>query len=167
MAFAFNQVASGNDQEGGYREYDPNNKRFHDGTVYTLACDASQQFGCSADYVFQSGTMYHPAPGFDGSAPVQHFEVREVPGLGDVRFHVFEDELRIVNETMPGHKLHPGYVERQVLQIDQRVFIRTRGVGIGPMPNLNEAGMPIVWPAVDQQALNRLHGIYPPTRVFP
>lgn len=164
MAYAFNQLASSGDGDG-YRQYDPEDDSYHDASMLVQMCDAAQQFGCSPEYVYHSGLKYHPAPGFDGSAPIRHLDVREVPGLGDVRFHVFDDELKIVNATMPGHRLHPGYVERQVIQVDQRVYIRTHGVGIGAMSNANVAGMPIVWPAVDAHIARSLHGIYPPTRI--
>lgn len=82
-------------------------------------------------------------------------------------FKVREDALTIINETLPGHVLHPGYVERRVVDVDGVVYIQTRGVGTGALGYLNVAGANVLWHSVDAQIARELRGIYPQTVIVP
>jgi len=116
--------------------------------------------------VFFGGLDYHPAPFMEGDFAVQNGQVIQLPGFGPVRFQVFPDQLEIINETMPGHMLAPGYVDRQVVQIGDDVFIRTYGVGTGPYGDLNSGAASAMWHSVDAQIARSLM-LYPPTIIHP
>lgn len=102
----------------------------------------------------------------NGDFQVQNGQVFPLPGFGPVRFQVFPDQLEIINETMPGHMLAPGYVDRQVLQVDGDVYIQTYGAGVGPYGAMNAAGANVMWHSVDAQ-ITRSLTLYPPTIIHP
>jgi hypothetical protein len=145
---------------------DRKNSNFHEYVVTTQICDSARQFGCSAWYVFKEGLDRYSAPGLDGSY-IKNGETRNLPGFGKTSFIVDEKNMKITNVTQPGHILYPGYVERQVLALDGRVLIQTRGVGTGNFGSLNVAGANIMWHSVDAQIANSLNGLFPPTRIVP
>lgn len=163
----FNHIAHpASTDGGGYRDYDPKDPNYHEYSVLTLICNVSRQYGCSAAYVFGEGLDRYPAPFMSGDY-VSNNEIQPVFGFGPVRFQVYPENMEIINETMPGHLLAPGYVERQVIQVGDDVFVQTRGVGIGTLADINSAGSNIMWHTVDSQIANSLHALYPPTRINP
>jgi hypothetical protein len=148
------------------QEFDSSVPRYHDYQVSTPICDAAQQFGCTAEYVFSEGLSRYPAPGLDGSY-VRNQEIRELPAFGKTQFLVDRNNFKIRNVTLPGHLLHPGYVERQVITNGTRVFIRTHGVGTGRFGFLNTAAASVLWTSVDAQIARSLIGVYPKTIIVP
>jgi hypothetical protein len=90
------------------QEFDSSVPRYHDNQVSTPICDAAQQFGCTAEYVFSEGLSRYPAPGLDGSY-VRNQEIRELPAFGKTQFLVDRNNFKIRNVTLPGHLLHPVY----------------------------------------------------------
>jgi hypothetical protein len=92
---------------------------------------------------------------------VAHRQILSLKVLGRIRVHRFDDEFRIVNTTLVDHKLHPGYVERQVMDIDGKIYIRTRGVGVGNYGRANEIFTAPLWRTHDQAIIRTLPGLYP------
>lgn len=150
---------------GGYRQYDPTDPNYHDYSVLTFICSTSQQFGCSASYVFGEGLDRYPAPFMNGDY-VSNRDIVALPGLGPVRFQVFPGDMEVINETMPGHQLAPGYVDRQVIQTGDDVYIQTHGAGTGSYADMNAAGANVLWHSVDAQIARSLT-LYPPTVIHP
>lgn len=61
-------------------------------------------------------------------------------------------QVGIRNETLEGHALHPGVVERRVISQDGNLHVLTEGggYGYGGGPNANETILNLVWGPVDQ-----------------
>lgn len=57
--------------------------------------------------------------------------------------------LRLTNYSLPGHFLHRGKVERQVVQEDGVIWIITQNEGHGRMPRTNERKAESTWKKVD------------------
>jgi hypothetical protein len=101
---------------------------------------------CDADEAWE-GLLLHAAPGQTSTA-VQGGTVT-VPGLGPVIQEVNAATKTVTNITTPDHVLYPGTVERSVVVEGNKVFIRTVGVGTGPMAGLNVLGASTLWGAQD------------------
>ncbi|WP_394240986.1 PAAR domain-containing protein [Halopseudomonas laoshanensis] len=101
---------------------------------------------CNLESVAVANRM-HPAPGMlsnisevvDGQVSnAQIGYATEHDDFGPVVHSVSADGLIVRNTTLSDHNLFPGYVERQVFQRDNKVYIRTIGEGTGPMGSANE-----------------------------
>ena len=84
-------------------------------------------------------------------------DTSDLLGLGPVAHDVDTDNQAISNTTLPGHLLHPGKVERQVIQRGDMIYVRTYGDGIGDFGRLNEALAGALWGTVDN-GLNSVRG---------
>lgn len=82
-------------------------------------------------------------------AAVKTGDVTKVAVMGDVTHLLYPDDGVIVNVTLPGHRLHPGIVVRQVVEKDGLFSIVTEGVGTGPMKKLNEKLADFIWSSDD------------------
>jgi hypothetical protein len=91
----------------------------------------------------------HATP-FQEGKPSVDGGIIDIPVLGPVRQHVDPDHLTIVNETEPGHLLHPGKASRSILQEGDDLYAATRGEGNGIFPTINEEASPYVWESVDR-----------------
>ena len=58
------------------------------------------------------------------------------------------------NETLENHALHPGIVERSVIQNGSSFHILTQGGGYGRWGGLNIWFDNVVWDAVDQRVMD-------------
>ena len=79
-----------------------------------------------------------------------------VPGLGQIRQHVDDDQWTIVNATMPGHVLHPGNVFRSIIQRGDDLYVVTEGYGTGALPRSNERGE-FIWSWPDHMMRRELN----------
>ena len=150
---------------GGYRQYDPNDPNYHSYSVLDFICSTTQQFGCSASYVFSQGLDRYPAPFLSGDY-VANNQILSLAVFGPVRFQVYANDMEIINETMPGHLLAPGYVDRQVTQAGDNVYIQTFGEGTGELSDMNSAAASLMWQSVDAQIARSLV-LYPQTVIVP
>jgi len=93
---------------------------------------------------------YNPAPGVALSKPVQTGDVNSVllagGELGTIMTAVSNETPTIWNLTLPGHLLHPGWVERNVFFDGKATWVNSSGGGDGFNPlNLNTILAPLVW----------------------
>lgn len=89
----------------------------------------------------------YAAPGQSG--PAYSGKVVSVPALGNVVQQVREGSMTVVNSTMEGHLLYPGFVERSVIVEGGRIYIQTRGMGTGNFSGQNVVNSPALWGAQD------------------
>ncbi len=97
---------------------------------------------CDADEALE-GLLQHAAPGQTNTASTGN--IVTVPGLGDVIQEVDHAAKKVTNITTPNHALFPGTVERSVVVEGNKVYIRTVGIGTGPMAGLNVLGANALW----------------------
>lgn len=102
---------------------------------------------CDTDEAWE-GLLLHAAPGQQSAAV--HGGTVNIPGLGTVIQEVNYATKTITNITTPDHALYPGTVERSVVTEGGKVFIRTVGVGTGPMAGANVLGSNFLWGLQDR-----------------
>jgi len=66
------------------------------------------------------------------------------------------NQIGVRNETMENHELHPGVVERTIVQQDGEFHIQTRGGGYGMWGGPNVWGDEHVWSDVDNRVIENL-----------
>jgi len=99
---------------------------------------------CTTNSVYNCLTK-NPAPGVSG-APVQDGSTHNVPLLGPVTTTVSPGSQTIVNSTLPGHQLYPGYVVRSVVSDSSgNIGVENTGYVTGQMGGLNSFLAPWVW----------------------
>ena len=152
MAFAFNEIASGDAEFE--REFDTDDPNYHFYDIEGAICEVDSV--CSLDSVANASLM-HPAPGtFSRTTPVRNGETStaqlgydfELDDFGPVLHTVSGDGLVVRNTALPGHRLFPGFVERRVFSRGDTIFIRTIGEGVGPMGGLNQRFAGPLWNGV-------------------
>ena len=113
----------------------------------TVIC-STQHSSCTKQSVFDQLRKF-PAPGASGKCRISTGDNTDVTGLGPVVHEVDQDNFALSNTTLPGHTLHPGTVERQVVERGGTIFVQTYGDGIGSFGTLNELGAGTLWGAID------------------
>lgn len=114
--------------------WDPDHPDYHDYDRLSELCGIGQ-FGCDFDTMEQfvaseavpfvieySGPGAYNLPYGIGTDPIRHF----TPALG-----VW------INNTLDGHRYHPGRVGHALFESTGSMWLYTRGVGIGPDPEGN------------------------------
>jgi hypothetical protein len=95
---------------------------------------------------------------------VNELSTTNIAGVGPV-FHIINPELGlIVNVTLPGHELHPGYVIRRLrLYTDTQrpsmtgLFIESIGQGTGDYRLANDIFEPYIWRRSADQIMNGMN----------
>ena len=151
-------------EESAYRTYDPSDPDFHGWTVRTPMCDTASQHGCSVDVVFEQGLLHLPAPMPWRDSPIANRTETHLKGFGPIETLVLRERHMIVNVTVHGHKLHPGFVERRVIQAGSMVYIEStgRGVGLGWAAGAQEFASTPLWRTIDVTIRRRLP-VWPPS----
>jgi len=86
------------------------------------------------------------APGQNG--PIINGAISDaagLPGYNPVRSYYDWDDVGGWNVTQPGHLLHPGAVFRDLVQVDQTVYVYTYGVGAGALGLSNNIASQLYW----------------------
>lgn len=98
--------------------------------------------------------LLHPAPGtFRNTIPVRTGTISvarlgysgSFDDFGPVAHTVWRDGERVRNQTLPTHRLHPGYVLRIVGVMGKNIVVRAIGEGTGALGEVNEAGAKALW----------------------
>lgn len=97
---------------------------------------------CDIDEAWE-GLLRNAAPGQTGIASTGN--VIDVPGLGRIMQTVNQETMTVTNTTMPGHLLHPGIVERQIISLGGAIFVETVGSGTGAFGAINSWLSSPVW----------------------
>lgn len=58
---------------------------------------------------------------------------------------VFRCMGNCTSQTMPGHMLHPGWVQRDIIFDGAATWVKNTGGGDGPFSTANTAFAPLVW----------------------
>lgn len=111
---------------------------------------------CPADGKYTQGDLFERMKSqksfvtpTEQTAPVTSSSITKIPILGSVKHTIDEAKYAIINTTLPGHLLHPGAVERQIVQRGNEIGILTIGTGNGLLPKLNNYLAPYVWRGPD------------------
>ncbi len=116
-------------------EYKPGTEGYH---LYVegpnLICPA--EFECSAAFIADQMTRY-AVPGRSAKTQVENKEVNPIydprapliPGTGDVQTFIYDNGLRVINQTQENHVLHDGAIIRTAYQKDGAWYVMTVGVG--------------------------------------
>jgi hypothetical protein len=113
---------------GGYHRYE-----FTD-----HLCDLGDP-GCNADAAYEA-LLRHAVPGGPASGvSVEHGQeapvsLMGVPG-GHIRTLVDHDSRSIINQTLSDHQFHNGFVQRQIVEKDGKIYVRTFGEGNNITPD--------------------------------
>lgn len=108
-------------------------------------CTVGDQF-CTKQTVYHE-QLTHPVTGYlRNGMPIREgqYGTAEVafPGTwddgGPIVFHVDKAKLWHQNQTREGHAFHPGYVNRQTVVQDGKIYITTVGGGTGDCKTFNE-----------------------------
>jgi hypothetical protein len=145
-------------------QYDPSHPQYHqygiNERIETLICTSITP-KCNRDLVFK--TMLEEArfiaPTDDGNPVTECKKTRvDIGPLSDnyIKTTINRTEKIIVNYTLEQHFLHPGRIVRQVLEQDNKVYVKTTGEGTGRWPEINEFFAPSVWLNVDKRLQFRL-----------
>ena len=173
MAFAFNQVASDRAQErqaaksagegmvGPYHSaFDPASGDYHDYDVGPSVVCALSTVGCSQPMMSPivgsesiPFTIFYSGPGSYG-----------LPyGLGwDPIIHLTPRQGIWWNITEPEHRYHPGVVVHALYESGNKLWLYTKGVGVGPDAAWNVAVGEVLFKDmhvdVQRRVLQQLHG---------
>ncbi len=145
FAYAFGSIGQRNAAANDLStpRYDNSDPNYHYYDVEGTIC--TRDSVCTIDSVKLANRL-HPAPGtFSNTTPVVDAQISNAQlgysgsadDFGPVVHSVSADGLTVTNTTLPGHRLHPGYVRRSVVVRGDTISIRTIGEGIGPMGDLN------------------------------
>lgn len=113
----------------GYGRHRPNYHRYE---FKDALCDLGAP-GCSVEAAY-SALLRHAVPGGPApGVPIQHEEVspvsfKRIPG-GRVQTFTDAGGRSIINRTLLGHRFHDGYVQRQIVVENGKIYVRTFGEG--------------------------------------
>ena len=126
---------------------------FHEYDVENRICSAPSRGvnNCTLENVFE-GLRHFPAPGYDGVLAVENNQEKTLPFFGPVHHSVSANS--VINTTLEGHLLFPGFVERAVEQRGDAIFVTTHGEGTGRLPLLNIWFSDPLWSSVDRNIRN-------------
>lgn len=144
-------------------EYDSTHRRYHYYQVETPLCALDEARGLTPQAVFallcSDLTLVAPlSPAYRGPVrPCERLEVKiAFTRRNPIVTAVDRAALRLVNYSLPGHFLHPGMVERQVVVREGQVWMVTRSWGEGRLPRANERKAEDTWGGIDAQLKTRL-----------
>lgn len=93
--------------------------------------------------------MFNPAPGVVLNESLKSGDVNNVNlgpiNIGPITTTVDSCKQSITNTTMPGHMLHPGWVQRDVIFDGSATWVKNTGGGDGPFSTANTVFAPLVW----------------------
>ena len=95
--------------------------------------------GCTAEAAYEA-LLRHAVPGGPAPrVPVTHGQestvsLMGVPG-GRIRTLVDGDSSSIINQTLPDHQFHNGFVQRQIVTKNGKIYVRTFGEGNNSTPD--------------------------------
>jgi hypothetical protein len=96
------------------------------------------------------GLLRHAAPNQNGQAYNGNVVQTQ---FGPVEQRVDAASYTVTNTTMQGHLLHPGQIQRSVVQGADGLYILTVGTGEGWLGDINTLLSPLLWGAMDQQII--------------
>ncbi len=116
----------------------------HSYEVFTPICTEGGK--CTVDNVFDTMKSQKSFVTPTGqTAPVTTGSTTQIPMLGTVKHAVDQANHRVTNTTEPDHQLHPGVVQREIVQRDDKIGVLTKGTGEGLLPRQNECFAPYLW----------------------
>lgn len=120
----------------------------HSYEVYTPLCIKGGD--CTREKVFETMTSQksYVTPTLQ-TEPVTDGSKTKITGLGTVEHSVDPSSFTVTNTTQSDHVLHPGTVQRQIVEQGGEVGVRTTGTGEGVLPRVNTALAPLVWTPPD------------------
>lgn len=152
------------------RTYSPSHDSYHDYDVKTCICDKSVHLNCTESLVFN--TMLSQAR-FQGPTtnkdPVTQcgqvcldigfFGVRGfIPMIGKsnpIKVMIDSDTYTATNYTANyDHVLHPGYVDRKITNVNNKIYVKSFGEGTGALQWFNDSNFlmeHVMWKYVDRQ----------------
>ena len=119
--------------------YNPTHLNYHHYQYISKLCIVDKQKGRTIETVFKlfTSNVQFAAPAYKPE-PVENYGVYflmlslpgiNLPGLHPIKIKVSPANHIVINYTLPGHALHPGMVERKIIQVDDTLFLLTTGTG--------------------------------------
>ncbi|SSC09038.1 RHS repeat-associated core domain-containing protein [bacterium endosymbiont of Bathymodiolus sp. 5 South] len=123
----------------------------------SVVCSTSSQ-GCSiknvALQVQKVGAFPNQKSAVLNNGTAQLFDVALLPLNSDDIFSI-PTSTGVVNVTLPNHVLYLGVVTRDVVLINNSIYIRTQGSGRGYWGGINNFLKDNVWSPIDQKVINK------------
>lgn len=135
------------------KQYGQHRPNYHSYEFKDPLCDLGAP-GCTVEAAYEVLKRHAvpggPAPG----VPVEHGQVSSVsfkgmPG-GRVETLLDQDSSSIVNRTQPDHPLSDGYVQRQIVVENGKVYLRTFGEGNNLSTPIGSLNTVLARPAFDE-----------------
>lgn len=114
------------------QQYGKHRPNYHRYEFKDALCDLGTP-GCSVEAAYNA-LLRHAVPGGPApGVPIQHEKVspasfKRIPG-GRVQTFTDADSRSIINRTLPDHRFHDGYVQRQIVMENGKIYVRTFGEG--------------------------------------
>lgn len=145
--------------------YGPNRPNYHRYEFKDPLCDLGTP-GCSVEAAYDA-SLLHAVPGGPPSGkPIQHEQVssasfKGVPG-GRVQTFTDPGSGSIVNRTLLDHQFHDGYVQRQIVVENGKVYVRTFGEGNNTDPQRSAANNVMARSAFEESTARMRAALRPP-----
>ena len=150
-------------EKHGYGQHRPHYHRFE---FRDPLCDLGTP-GCSVEAAYDA-LLRHALPGGDTrGAPIQHEQVSPVslkgvvPG-GRVQTLLDRDSGSVIHHTMDDHLFRHGYLQRQIVEENGKIYVRTFGEGNNVSGDMAAANNVMVRPAFDDATARIRAALRPP-----
>lgn len=150
-------------EKNEYGQHRPNYHRFE---FKDPLCDLGTP-GCSVEAAYEA-LLRHALPGGEAwGTPIQHEKVSPVslkgliPG-GRVQTLLDRDSGSVIHLTMPDHLFRDGYLQRQIVADNGKIYIRTFGQGNNASTEMATANNLMVRPAFEDATARIRAALRPP-----
>ncbi len=151
-------------EDHGYGQHRPHYHRFE---FKDPLCDVGAP-GCSVEAAYDA-LLRHALPGGDTrGAPIQHEQVSPVslkgvvPG-GRVQTFLDRDSGSVIHHTMDDHLFRHGYLQRQIVEENGKIYVRTFGEGNNVSGDRATANNVMVRPAFEDATARIRAALRPPS----
>lgn len=150
-------------EDNDYGQHRPNYHRFE---FKDALCELGTP-GCSVEAAY-GALLRHALPGGEApGVPIQHEQVSQVslkglvPG-GRVQTFLDRDGGSIVHRTMPDHLFRDGYLQRQIVVENGKIYVRTFGEGNNASAEMATANSVMARPAFEDATARIRTALLPP-----
>lgn len=111
-------------------QFSMNQPNYHHYIISEEICNQTVNPCCNKDMVFEvmKSNLTYNAP-YAPNVPVQNCQETIIEHFGGIVNKIDHTVYKITNYTKSNHFLHPGKVERYVVEVNKRIFVLTIGTG--------------------------------------
>lgn len=148
------------------KDYSQHHPSYHRYEFRDVLCDLGAQ-GCSVEAAYEA-LLRHAVPGgLASGVPIENGQMSPVsfkgviPG-GHIQTFVEPESRSIINRTLPNHPFHNGFVQRQIVVENGKVYVRTFGEGINGTPDKATANRIMAKSAFEDSTAGIRATLFPP-----